>query len=117
MRRRVLIVDDDASLLALLALHFEELGWEVRLARTCQEALAHAAPPLHLALLDYQLPDGDGIQLLTHLRRGAPDLPVVVMSAHSHAGVMAEASARGAQHFLSKPFSPSELDAFAAVVP
>ena len=58
MQYHLLLVDDDASLLALLALHFEELGWEVRLARTCKEALPHAAPPLHMALLDYQLPDG-----------------------------------------------------------
>jgi DNA-binding response OmpR family regulator len=115
MSRRVLIVDDDTSLLAFLALHFEELGWEVLPARTYREALVQAKPPLHLALLDYRLPDGDGLQLLTKLRMEAPHLPVVMMSAHRDAEVMAEAFSRGAQRFLSKPFGPSELEAFATV--
>lgn len=112
MERHVLIVDDDASLTTMLSFFFEDAGYHVTGAATCKEALdgvAHRS--FCLILLDYQLPDGTGIDFLNALHGNDGPLPPVVMMSGVHdAGIMRRALSSGAREFLLKPLNTGLLN-------
>jgi ActR/RegA family two-component response regulator len=84
--RNILIVDDDAALLEILALTMSELGFQVTCANTCSEALtAVKSQNFQHALLDYHLDDGNGIELMALLRQTQPEIEVTLMSGNPHA--------------------------------
>ncbi|MDH4190331.1 MAG: diguanylate cyclase [Betaproteobacteria bacterium] len=103
---RVLVVDDDQSILALLRKLLESVGFEVELA----ERIASAAGFLDtrkfdLVLLDQELPDGNGLDLARKLLEdGNADCEVVLMSAHASISSTVEAIRVQAADFLVKPF-------------
>ena len=109
MTSRVLIVDDDLALLTILAMYFEEAGFQASTVGSCREACSLPTGTFELALLDYQLPDGNGLELLAHLLRHKPELPVIVMSAHRDPEIATLALAVGARAFLRKPLDAKEL--------
>jgi len=95
----------------MLVMHLEESGFRVLAAATCREARdLGRLRPLHLVLLDYQLPDGNGLEALRDLRALRPDLPVIIMSGISDPRVAAGARAGGAAGFLAKPLRAADLD-------
>ena len=107
----VLIVEDDEGLATMLALHLEDAGLCAAGARTCREALFLAeARRFELVFLDYQLPDGTGLEVLQTLRSRQPEAPVVMMSATHDPGLVARARRRGACDFLMKPLSTGAVD-------
>lgn len=74
-----------------------------------------ASRPVDLVLLDVRLPDGNGLDLARSIRDGdQPRPPIIVMSASVLPEEQDAALATGAQHFLSKPYAPSELVALVA---
>ncbi len=81
MKPSLLIVEDDASLSEMLALHFEEQGFRIHSAVTCADALelARSARP-DLILLDQQLPDGLGNELIPELRSLSPESRIIMMT-------------------------------------
>ncbi len=99
---RVLVVDDDVNLMLLLTLHLEEAGFGVHAAANCRQAMALRPHDFQMALVDYQLPDGNGLQILNHLMAAAPALPVVMMSACHDRSLADKARALGARAFLRK---------------
>jgi DNA-binding NtrC family response regulator len=110
--RWLLIAEDDEALRQMLRWEFEEMGYRVITASTCIEALSSAAGhKVDLALLDYNLPDGVGTDLLRALRKGVPDLPVVIYSGRATRGKADEAEKYGASRFISKPVAASSLHA------
>ena len=75
--RKLLITEDDKSLLCMMCWEFEELGYQVTTATSCGEAFdAISESRFDLALLDYNLPDGVGTELMKELHRVQLGLPV-----------------------------------------
>ena len=110
--KRILVADDNAVLRRLLATILKLRGYEVISVADGDEALAVLRDPsieVALVLADYYMPRMDGIALLRHVKREAPDVPVVVLTISEDAFKMDEAQALGAVSYLVKPVDPSAL--------
>ncbi len=109
MSLRVLVVEDDREIRSLLLSSLGVEGFEVQTAVTVNEAsalLEHSLPDL--VLLDLGLPDGDGAELVGRIRR-KHGLPILVISARHQEAEKVELLDAGADDYLTKPFSVSEL--------
>lgn len=107
---KVWVVDDSAAMQALMRSLLRREGLEVIVSGDMQEAvdLLDAGVSPSLIVLDVNLPDGNGIDLLRKIRAQG-DVPVVVISNLREAELVQEAFALGASEFIEKPFSPREL--------
>lgn len=108
-KTRILIVDDEADICALLAETLDEprrvIGWTTR----PWEALERArSEPYDLILLDIKMPEISGLDLLPKLKAEAPECAVIVMSAYGNIALAVEAMKRGANDYLEKPFRDVE---------
>ena len=119
MKRRLLITEDDPALLQMLTWEFEEMGYLVTPSCCCREALrASADTRFDLALLDFDLPDGIGIELMEKLHRQSPEMPVVLYSGRATAAAAEAALQRGACRFVCKPVASQALhDMFERLLP
>lgn len=105
---KVLLVEDHALFREGVSLLLEQLADRVEVtgAETAQQALAMAAAgPLELVLLDYNLPDANGLECLTRIRSLQPQTPVIMLSAEQDAGLIQLALANGARGFITKASS------------
>ena len=110
----VLVVDDDPLVRWSLRERLAADGHVVLEAETTAGALEQiASGAIDVILLDGRLPDGDGLSVLQHVRRHAPDLPVVMMLGYSTIDSAVGAVKAGAYHFIAKPF---DLDNVAVTV-
>ena len=110
MNAHLLIVEDDHALNQMLMLHFEDEGYEVEGVMTCAEAMEQvAANAYDLLLLDQQLPDGTGVELLEGVLLREPDLPVVMMTGQHDLELAIEAIGKGAADFVHKPVETAQL--------
>jgi excisionase family DNA binding protein len=108
----VLIVDDDAGLRGFVRASLELEGYTVREAANADEGLAaleEEAPDL--ILLDVMMPRVDGWEMLQRMqeRHGVGTIPVLMFSGKVDEGAVRDATSRGAQGFLGKPFDPQQL--------
>ncbi len=108
----VLIVDDDERVREYVRVNLEMEGYTVREAGSALEGLGvleEVSPDL--VLLDVMMPEVDGWEMLRRVqeRHGIGAIPVVMFSGKVDDEAAAEASARGAQGFLGKPFDPQQL--------
>jgi DNA-binding response OmpR family regulator len=103
--RRVLVVDDEQNITGLFAALLPSSGIDFAVAGTAAEALA-AMKPGHfsLAILDKNLPDQSGLELLGLLRATDPNLGAVLMTAYSSARSLSAALDRGVYDYIEKPF-------------
>lgn len=109
LRREVLVVDDEPHLRRALAVILGNAGFAVRAVGDAEGALAEcAARPPDLVLLDLMLPDRRGPALCSELRRIC-DRPIVVLSGLDAEREKVEALQRGADDYVTKPFSSAEL--------
>ena len=110
MRHRILLVEDEERLAAGLALNFDLEGWEVELATTLAEARALLArQPPALLVLDLNLPDGDGLELLEEAKAVSPRLAVLVLTARGADEDRIAGLRLGADDYVTKPFRLEEL--------
>jgi putative nucleotidyltransferase with HDIG domain len=106
----ILLVDDDPKVLEIVSVSLSRQGYRVRTAATGREALEHAAGATpHLLILDLDLPDMSGIEVLDNIRDEHETLPVLVLSGQDDLDARVAALDRGADEFLSKPVSLREL--------
>lgn len=107
---RILLIEDDAPLAAALMAFLGTRGFVCECAASLAEARA-LIPAAHWAavLLDWQLPDGEGLALLPHLRRKLPNSPVIVLTARDQITDRIRGLDAGADDYLVKPFDPEEL--------
>jgi two-component system alkaline phosphatase synthesis response regulator PhoP len=108
----VLIVDDDERLREYIRVNLEAEGYVVREAASAEEGLAaldEESPDL--ILLDVMMPKVDGWEMLqrVHEKHGVGAIPVIMFSGKVDERSAAEASSRGAQGFIGKPFDPRAL--------
>jgi DNA-binding NtrC family response regulator len=107
----VLLVDDDPTVRTAVRRGLESPGYAVDEAGSCREAedAARRVPP-DVAVLDYELPDGDALKLLRTLRVADPTLPVIILTGHGSIDLAVRAIQEGADHFLTKPVKSSTLE-------
>jgi two-component system response regulator FlrC len=108
---RLLVVDDDIQMLAALETALRRKGHLVETASNGIEAAAKLDNiNVQAVITDLKMPGMDGLELLQHIRRTNPALPVVVLSAFGTVPMAVEAIKAGANDFLVKPFSQDALD-------
>jgi DNA-binding response OmpR family regulator len=109
-RRTVLVVEDDESTAQAVAWHLAKAGYATSVARDGLAALTtlKAWQP-DAVVLDLMLPHVDGWAIIRDVRRWAPNLPIIVMTARPDEGERLEALTLGADDLLRKPFSAREL--------
>ncbi|OHC80132.1 MAG: two-component system response regulator KdpE [Rhodoferax sp. RIFCSPLOWO2_12_FULL_60_11] len=109
MTLRVLVVEDDREIRALMQSSLSVEGFEVQTAVSLSEAsalLRHSPPDV--IVLDLGLPDGDGVQLVREVR-SRHSLPIIVVSARHQEAQKIQLLDAGADDYLTKPFSVGEL--------
>jgi DNA-binding NtrC family response regulator len=111
-RPNVLVVDDEQLIRWALHERLSDEGCDVVEAGTAKEALAKFGPDIDLVLLDYRLPDSDGLRVLKLLKASEPDTPVIMLTAVSSVETAVEAMKQGAYHYANKPFNLDELALF-----
>src|SRR5712691_6214156 len=107
---RVLIVDDERPVLMTVEALLKRHGYHVDAAATASQGLKllKANSP-SLVLLDLQLPDGHGLEMLDRIKTELPKAQVIILTAHDSLHNAIESIKRGAYHFISKPYAPEEL--------
>lgn len=110
MALKILIADDEEDLAATCARFLVRLGYKCLQAFDAEHAvelLATEEPDLMIT--DIQLPDGSGLEIARHVRQTRPYLPVIVITAYDRPGVAKAVHDAGADFYLPKPFSLSDL--------
>ncbi|MGB9626649.1 MAG: sigma-54-dependent transcriptional regulator, partial [Phycisphaerae bacterium] len=106
----ILIVDDEENLSYSIQLGLKRAGHDCRVADTMASALAECERRVPaLALVDIQLPDGSGIDLIARLRGQGYDVPVIVITAFGTVATAVTAMKQGAVDFIQKPLSIEEV--------
>jgi DNA-binding NtrC family response regulator len=114
MKKRVLVVDDEANFLRIVSAALKKAGIEVETARTAEEALAKfAGDSFGLVLSDYKLPGMDGETFLEKVKIKDPSVPVILMTGYGTIERAVKAMKKGAYTYLTKPVN---LDALSSVV-
>ena len=107
----VLVVDDDGTARRMLDVRMRALGCQVAMAETGREALAAIERDLPaVILLDLQMPEMDGMEVLRTLNREDVEVPVIVITAHGTIETAVQAMKEGAADFILKPFDPQYLE-------
>ena len=109
MQRRVLVVDDDRGVRAVVGDQLKQLGFEIVEAENGEACLgllepAGSARPLHGVVLNLRLSMPDGYAVLRALRQRDATIPVIIMSELADIGRVRDAMKLGAQEYLVKPF-------------
>jgi two-component system phosphate regulon response regulator PhoB len=109
---RILVVEDDASILTLLRYNLESAGYAVTTATSAEDGEHHLATAHYdLAILDWMLPEMSGIELCARLRRASAStaLPILMLTARGEEADRVRGLATGADDYVVKPFSVPEL--------
>jgi two-component system response regulator AtoC len=105
----ILIVDDEQLIRWSLSTRLSSEGYRIVEAETAAQAVDRARDGIDLVLLDYRLPDADGLEVLKRVKQASPDILVIMLTAHSSIEMAVNAMKHGAYHFASKPFDVDEV--------
>lgn len=112
---RILAVDDEPNIVRLIQVNLERVGYQVETANNGVQALEKIrANRPDLVVSDVMMPEMDGFELLSTIRRDAAleDLPVIMLTAKTQDKDVLSGYSRGADMYLTKPFNPMELISF-----
>ena len=108
--RNILIVEDEKDLCTLLSDFLSSKNYKVEVVNTRKNAISQVkkeAPDL--IFLDLKLPDGDGIKLLSKIKKISPQTSVTIISAYGDDEVRREAKRKGVFAFIDKPFTEEDI--------
>ena len=114
MSASILVVEDEPAIQELIAVNLARQGHEVRRAASADEAMRSVAESLpDVILLDWMLPDAPGPMVTRKLRAEARtrEVPIIMLTARAGEDDKVEGLASGADDYITKPFSPRELEA------
>jgi len=108
---RVLILDDESTLRTALFRLLDRKGFQVITAQRIDEARTFltADKPFDLAIIDMNLPDGNGLEFMTEFKKAYPQTQVIILTGFATIDSAVQATQKGAYHFLTKPFNVEEL--------
>ena len=111
--RKVMVLEDEASIRSFIVINLRRAGYEVVEAETGEEALdkLHANPDTLVALLDVMLPGIDGFEVCRRIRATNPRIGIIMLTARSQEMDKVTGLMNGADDYVTKPFSPAELTA------
>jgi two-component system, cell cycle response regulator len=109
MQPTILLVEDDLTVVFLVSRRLERSGYILRSAPTV--AAARQIGDWDIALLDRNLPDGDGLDLCAELRAARPHAYLIMLTGDNRDEAKLEGFARGADDYITKPFNFDELEA------
>lgn len=121
--KKVLLIDDEASLRRSLAVGLLQKGYETEPCENGMKGLKalemfkQKQIPLHYVVIDVRLPDMDGIKLLKVIKFTYPELPVVIITGYGSEATAADAKSEKADAYLEKPFTVDELTKILAEIP
>ena len=109
--RKVLILEDEASIRSFVVINLKRAGYDVLEADTGESALRIIAenPDIKVAILDVMLPDTDGFEVCRKIRATNATMGIVMLSARSQEMDKVTGLMTGADDYITKPFSPAEL--------
>ena len=106
---KTLLIEDESNIRSLVTTMLETNGYQVIIAKTCAEAkLMFDSYLPDLVILDLGLPDGDGVQVINHIRKSFLT-PIIVLSARTNENDKVISLDAGANDYVTKPFGPAEL--------
>jgi two-component system, NtrC family, response regulator AtoC len=105
----ILVVDDEALIRWSLTERLQAEGYDVLEAETGKGALEKLPEGVDLVLLDYRLPDTDGVSVLRKIKEFDQDVLVILLTAYASVDTAVEAMKLGAFHFANKPFNLDEV--------
>ena len=106
---KILIVEDDQSLGTSLQQYLSDENFDITWAKSIAEAREHAIDDFKLLILDWMLPDGQGIDFLKELRGEGKKQPVIMLTARTDLIDKVIGLESGASDYITKPFEPREL--------
>ncbi|PYJ04293.1 MAG: Fis family transcriptional regulator [Verrucomicrobia bacterium] len=110
MKSRILLIEDDASIVGGLKKELQAEGYEVAVAERGDKGLAQAkAQPFDVVITDLKIPGLSGLELVEQLHASKPKLPIILMTAFGTTETAIEATKLGAYDYLLKPFAMAEL--------
>ncbi len=110
MKSRILLIEDDASIVGGLKKELQAEGYEVAVAERGDKGLAQAkAEPFDVVITDLKMPGLSGLELVEQLHAAKPKLPIILVTAFGTTDSAIEATKLGAYDYLLKPFDMAEL--------
>ncbi|WP_086476502.1 MULTISPECIES: response regulator transcription factor [Arenibacter] len=110
MKKKILVIEDNPMVVKSLEFKLTKEGYEVTTAidgRSAMEELETNS--FDLILTDLMLPFVSGSQLIEHIKKNYPTIPIIVLSTATQEDIITDAFNMGVDDFISKPFSPNEL--------
>jgi len=108
-RGKILVVDDDPIIRAILQRIFEKSGYEIIPARNGKEAADLLSNEICAVILDLEMPVMGGIECLRHIKKKYPNLSPIMLTASNEFSSAVEAMRNGAFDYITKPFNPRQL--------
>ncbi len=109
---KLLAVDDEEDITHLVKLYFSRKGYDVIVANTASEAIRalEENPDVDVVLLDIMLPDGNGVELLEHIRLYLPNAAIIMATGVNDLETVVRAMQNGADDYVVKPFRLGTLE-------